>query len=467
MENKKIELLKNTLIIFMGKISTQFLAFFLLPLYTKYLITDDYGAVDLLLTYITLLVPVISIEIEMGAFRFLIEARKDSKKVSNVIYNSFSLLGKIIIIFIFAFMFVSIFYKIKYSFFAFLCVLTMMLSNLVMQMARGLGKNIQYSIASFVTGFVNIVINILLIVLLKRSADSILIATFISNFICFLYLFWKLDLMNYLKFGMNDKKLQEKIIKFSFPLVPNTISWWLINASDRTIVSLMLGLSSNGIYAVSTKFSSIISSFLNIFNLSWTESASLHINDEDCSDYFSSVNDAILRLFSAICIGVIAFMPLLFNWLIDSKYEEAYIYIPINILASFFSCMVSIYSSIYVAKKMTKQVASTSIIAAIINIAVDLLLIRYIGLFAASISTAVAYIIMTIYRSIDLKKYVKIKYNFGHIIVIVMGFCITICLYYCNSVYTKIINFIFAILYFVIVSFDIFKKFVNKIIRKL
>ena len=52
--SKKKDFIKNTLILFIGKFATQFTSFLLLPLYTHYLLTDDYGWVDFLQTYITL-----------------------------------------------------------------------------------------------------------------------------------------------------------------------------------------------------------------------------------------------------------------------------------------------------------------------------------------------------------------------------------------------------------------------------
>ena len=75
--NKKAELVKNTIIIFLGKISTQFISFFLLPLYTTYLNTGDYGTIDLIITYVSLLVPVLTLQQEMATFRFLIDCRND------------------------------------------------------------------------------------------------------------------------------------------------------------------------------------------------------------------------------------------------------------------------------------------------------------------------------------------------------------------------------------------------------
>ena len=71
------------------------------------------------------------------------------------------------------------------------------------------------------------------------------------------------------------------MFKYSIPLVPNGVSWWVINISDRTIITFILGKAFNGIYAVSNKFPTIISSLLGIFNLSWSESSALHIDDKD------------------------------------------------------------------------------------------------------------------------------------------------------------------------------------------
>ena len=48
--NQKKELIKNTLIISIGKFSTQLVSFLLLPLYTTLLTTSEYGQYDLLNT---------------------------------------------------------------------------------------------------------------------------------------------------------------------------------------------------------------------------------------------------------------------------------------------------------------------------------------------------------------------------------------------------------------------------------
>ena len=86
--NKKKQLAKNTIIIFFGRVCTQLISFFLLPLYTSYLATKEYGTVDLIQTYVTLLVPIITLELEMSIFRFLIDSRKSEKETNKLINES-------------------------------------------------------------------------------------------------------------------------------------------------------------------------------------------------------------------------------------------------------------------------------------------------------------------------------------------------------------------------------------------
>ena len=87
--SKKKELAKNTIIILFGKICTQLISFLLLPLYTSYLITEDYGFVDLIMTYINLFVPIISLQLEAAVFRYLVDVRKDDTKTKEIITNTF------------------------------------------------------------------------------------------------------------------------------------------------------------------------------------------------------------------------------------------------------------------------------------------------------------------------------------------------------------------------------------------
>lgn len=450
--NKKKELAKNTIIIFLGKVCTQLISFLLLPLYTSYLITEEYGFVDLVTTYVTLIVPIITMELEMSVFRYLVDCRKDKDEKKRVFSNNFIILLASLGVFIVLYIIVSCFWKFDYRYLILFDIVICTFSGNFLQIARGVGRTIDYAISCIITGVSTILLNILLIVVFKLGAFGMITSMAVANGLGAVYLFIRLKMWQYIDFKKKDKKLIKEMYKYSIPLVPNGISWWIVNVSDRTIITAILGAAANGIYAVSNKFPTILSSLLGIFNLSWSESAALHINSPDRDEFFSDVCNTMTKLFTCLGVGMIAVMPFVFPLLVNHSYDEAFYYIPILVLGSVFNVVICLYSAVYIAKKMTKQVATTSIIGAVINLVVNLVLIRYIGLFAAALSTAISYFVMMMYRHFDLKKYMTITYEKGLVIKTVLIFVFAIVLYYQRNIWLDLGSLVVVVIYAVLMN---------------
>jgi O-antigen/teichoic acid export membrane protein len=115
---------------------------------------------------------------------------------------------------------------------------------------------------------------------------------------------------------------------------------------------------------------------------------------------------------------LVAVLPVLFAVLVKGDYGDAYIQIPILLMASFFFSLTGYLGGIYVAYMKTKSVGITTAVSAVCNLVINLTLIHFIGLYAASVSTLVSYILLTVYRMIDVQRFVKIKYDVGHILLI-------------------------------------------------
>ena len=467
MGKKSFELIKNTIIIFLGKACTQLISFLLLPLYTKYLITEEYGIVDLITTYVSLLVPVITLQLEMAIFRFLVDNREDKNKKIEIISTGYNLTIVFSIITLSIYLIIASFINIKYKYLIAGVIFSCIYSSISLQVARGFGENIKYSIGCCVSGISTVILNVVFIVGLKMNANGMLMSMILANVLTFIYLSVSLKINKFFKFSKFDLNLSKQLLKYSIPLVPNGISWWIVNASDRTIISAFLGVASNGIYAVSNKFSSLFMGVFNVFLLSWTESTSLHIDEDDRDTFFSKTMNTVLKLFITLCFLVITVMPFIFPILIDNKYNDAYNNIPILLIAMLFNIVVGLDSAIYIAKKMTKQVMYTSILAAIINILVNILLINYIGLYAASISTLIAYAVMALYRSYDLKKYVNIKWDIAYIFKSFIIFMLILIVYYINNFIINIISFVLICVYAIVSNKQLINKIIHKIIEKI
>lgn len=431
--SKQGDLAKNTLIIAFGKISTQFVAFALLPLYTYFLSPAEYGLVDLAVTYLVLLVPALTLQTEMASFRFLVDARADAAKRVAVVSNIFYITVPIIVLAAIVFAVVSAVLHFAYFEELLLAGLSLFAVNFLLQIARGLGENKQFSIASLIVGLTTAITAVLFIAVLGWRIEGMLLSLAVANFMGALYLLLRLKVYRYFKLSARDSALQREILGYSLPLVPNGAAWWVINISDRTIVTVILGAAANGIYSVASKYGAILSSAFSIFNMSWTESASLHINAPDRDAFFSKVYNTSVRLFGALGLCLIAVIPFIFPLLVNDAFREAYLYIPILVVGAFFNAIVALYSAIYIAKKQTKQVMNTSLVAAGLNIALTIGLMPFFGLYAAAFATAAAFLAMAIYRHHDSKKYVTIRYE-KKILVIFVGLYVVVAgLYYLQT----------------------------------
>ncbi len=459
--SKEKQLMKNTAIITIGKVCTQMISFFLLPLYTAIFTTDEYGIVDLFNTIVACILPIATLQIEQGLFRFLIDTRDDDKGKTKLITSTAILFLFQTLLYVGIYSIFQNYINSEYKHFLLLNVIANMSSGLMLQLARGLGKNKEYSIGSFIVAGFTVMLNVLLIVILGFKVEGMFLSIFIANMLASIYLFFACKTYKYIKRNAFEKNILKSVVKYSVALIPNAISWWIINVSDRAIISGMLSIGANGIYAAANKFSGVYINAYNIFNIAWTESAAVNIDSEDRDKYFTNIINTGFQVFGSIALLVIALTPFIFPLIINAKFGEAYNQIPLLMLASLFNVGVGLVSVIYVAKKRSLDISKTSFFAAVINIVVNVILIKKIGLYAASISTIAAYLAMFIYRAIDCKKYVNFKMDIKMLVTLLIAFTLTFIAFYINNIVTNIIMLVSVLIFTVTYNKKGFKKIIN------
>lgn len=459
----KRELIKNTIIVAIGKFSTQVISFLLLPLYTSILTTSEFGTYDFLVTLAIFLVPMITLLLEESMFRFLIDA-KDEEEKKNIISHAtvFSILSMIIWCLI-IFIILKIFdyeYNLMFVLYIIFCII-MNLSNAI---TRGLSKIKLYSLNNFICSVVTLVLNVLFIAGFKWGINGLLLSTIIANGVTSLFVMIRLNIFKYLNFKKINKKYLMEMIKYSVPLVPNNISWTIINLSDRLFVTGFLGTAANGIYSVANKFPNIINTLYGFFYTAWKESAAKALHVDEYSEYYNSIYNAVKNFLVAVSVMLIVVMPLAFNFFIKADFVEAYWYIPILVIAVYYGNLSGFYGGLFVAFKETKSLGLSTIVGAVINVIIDLLLIKLIGIYAAVISTLVANFIVNEYRRIKIKKFVSLKYK-GHIWTNMMMIILVCGTYYTNNIYLNILALIFGSIYCIYINKDIWEIFLGKFKR--
>ena len=461
----KKELMKNTIIIAIGKFSTQVISYLLLPLYTSILTTSEYGIYDFLVTACIFIVPFITLLMEESMFRFLIDEDTDTGKkkvMSNAcIYSILSMIVWCIILFI-----ILSILKYKYTLVFVLYIISCIFITLTNSITRGMGKLKLYSLSNFILSMLTIVLNILLIAVIKLGVNGLLYATIIANVITSLFIFFKLKIYSYIRLKYVNKKKLKEMITYSYPLVPNSIGWSIINISDRIIITLFLGSSSNGIYAMANKFPNIMNTFSSFFFTAFKENASKVIKKKDYEDYYNNILKIVHNSFIAISLLLITVIPFVFNIFINKSFNEAYMYIPILVIALYYGNMSGFYGSLFVAFKETKLIGKSTVIGAIINIIVNLALIKFIGIYAAVISTLLSNYVVNAYRKYKSKEYLTLEKIDNYYLSIFMMILVTV-LYYFKNTYINILALVIALLYSFISNKELINSTKNLVKEKL
>ncbi len=246
---------------------------------------------------------------------------------------------------------------------------------------------------------------------LGLGLDGLLLEYFFGYLIGDLFIVFCTKMWLYLDRKAIDKSTAKEMVKYSLPLVPNNISWWILSVSDRQIIHSFMGAAANGIYAMANKIPALYSSVYLTFNVSWQQEVVEKIDEPDRGTYFNGIYNRMMVFLFTLCSGILSMIFLLFSFIFDSRYYEGYIYVPILLTAAVFASQMQFCGGIQIGLKKTYENGLTTIVGAVINLAVNILMIRFWGLFAASFSTLIANWTVACLREIRLRKVVQLKFE--------------------------------------------------------
>lgn len=461
-KEKEKQLIKNTGILALGTLASKVFSFFLLPLYTTALSTSDYGIVDVLQSVTSVMLPFITLQLSSAVFRFIIEKNEEKGK-SVVISTGFGIEGVNLAVTSGIIILINSLHPISYCTLFILYYISLASLEFCQNVLRGFGRNGIYSLISFVMTVVSVVSNIVMIVLLHMKGDSILIASILSYSVASLIAAISLKLWRYINVKSISMGVLKEMLKYSVPLIPNAISWWIANTSDRLLIRFFLGASFNGIYAAANKIPTIYTTIFNVYNIAWIESLSRSANDRDQEEFINEMFAKSIKLFGCICLGIISCVGLIFELLIGKAYVDAYLHIFILMTAIFFNSVCSLLGGVFTSFKKTEVIGRTTVYGAIVNFAVNIIFIRFIGLYAASISTLVSYVIIMVVRLDNLKGLISIRWPRRYLIQLISLYLISSVVYFLKYKIVILLWVLVLILWSLLVNKDSLIYIINMI----
>ena len=465
-KSKSINLLKGTGIYAIGTFGSKFLSILIVPLYTYYLTTEEMGIYDLLISTVSLLSPIVTMQISDAAYRWIIRGDGD---ISLYIRSTLQVLlcnCSLAVLLIFG---VNHFFTIPYCAYFALFLLCARILGTMQKLLRALKKQKLYALSGIVHSLVFLSLNVYLVCYLRKGVSSLLFSAVVSHIVTILLICILVPELRVNVFKKPDLKTIGEFYRFSVPLVPNYLNWWIINSSDRYIVLFFLGVSSNGILAITHKFPSLLHTILTLFTTSWQD-VSISDRETDTGKYYTTVFRKFSRLTLAGLWALIPFTKVVAYYVLGPAYKVACNYIAFYYIGAVFQSFASFYGVGYLRNKQTGKAFSTSIYAALINAVTNLALVRFIGLHASAFSTFAAFFVMWLIREKQNREELGIVANRAEVFLFT-GICIAVSLIsiLTNSV-ANIILFMISSCAFVVINREeirIVFRFLQSRIKKL
>lgn len=455
--NKRI--VKNTIVFSIGNFGSKILSYIMVLVYTHYIGRSELGYYDLILTTTNLLHPLLLMAFDEGIYRWLIGEEYDK---STVISTCIKATGITTLFSITLLLILNVGFSIRYAELICLFVASSMMYSMFQNVIRGLTNNRLYAASGILNSLLILLFEVISLVILSLGIKGLLISKIAAYILTIVFIYVREPRIHGFIHKPLDNKLLKRIFHYSFPLVPNQISWWIVNSSDRYLILAFLGPSFNGIYSISNKFPTIITMLTGVVYFALQETIIKEYSSQDRDQFYSNIFKRYYIFLFSLVFCAIPSTNLIIKWFVSTEYMEASKFTGFLYLSTVFSALSSFLGIGYQISKETKRSVTSTILAAGVNILINVTLILKIGLHAASFSTFISYFFLFIIRVIHSKKYFTLHINWKIFVGLILGsFIFIITSYYGNTV-VNIILICFSIATLIILN----KSFIMSFFRK-
>ena len=414
-QNKYKTLMDNTFLISLGTFGSKLMTFLMVRFYTGILTPSDYGTADLIMQTANLLLPVVSMGIANGVFRFALDEPRRRKSIFSTGFYTITL-GAILLFEIVSLLSFTGAFRGYGSLIAVYTVASCY-HSLCAQFVRAEGKTALFAGQGILNTALVIGLNILFLAVFRLGVTGYVLSVALADGLCTLYLVCRERLWRLLTLHP-EKNIALQMLQYSIPLIPTTIFWWITSVSDRYMVTGFLGADANGLYAVAYKIPTILTLLSTIFLEAWQFSAiSEAVGDREAHiEFYSEIWSSFQTVMFLAAGAVIALSRVEIMLLSDEEYFAAWRYVPVLSMAMVFSAFASFTGSVYVVAKKSILSFWTAMAGALLNLVLNLILIPKIGIQGAAIATLFSYLLSFGIRAVSSRRLLPFRLYKGRLL---------------------------------------------------
>lgn len=412
--NRYKKLASNTVVLALGQFGSKLLVVLLMRFYQNMLGEEGYGEIGTIIDTATLLMAFATLSIGESIIRFGLDKAYNKSQVFSIGVK-ITLMGTCA-----CFLIVPAIDLLagwlpensviallnEYSWITAVYVFTGGLKSACALFVRSNGNVRLYAVDGIFTTIMNVLFNLLFLLAFKWGNMGYLLSVICADVCSVLFLTYLGRLKKYFVLIGTDREIRSAMIKFALPMIPTTVMWWIINASDTFFVSEMLGFAQSGQYKAAYRLPNMIALLSGIFSQAWNMSAISESNSRTIAKFYSDVFSAFQSFVFVVGSGMLLLIRPIIHVICAEQFHTAYIYTPFLVLAVVYSCFATFMGSIYVASKQSKRSMITTAVGAAINILFNASFIPYLGNQGAAIATFASFFIVFLIRAFDTRQIV-------------------------------------------------------------
>ena len=410
--NKNRELAKNTVIFGIGTFGAKFMQFILIPLYTLHMTTSDYSTSDIVMSTVTMLLPFLTLGMGHGILRFVIGKKRNERPL--IVFSLIVCLISTGILFIAIPLLRMTAVFGGYEYMIPVLFLVGSLKTVLSNYCKAIDKNMAYAINGIISAFNTAFFSILLIRILHIGVRGYLWAYLISYAISDLHFILVCHVPDTIIRSENryGSTIIKETLRYSVPLMPNDLAWWIIQMSDRYMVTWICGAAINGIYTMAYKipgiFNILVSIFIQAFSITVFKECDLNTTTGKYNGrYFQKVYENYLAIsFGVVVVVMLATKPVAAAFIRNDFFDSWY-YTPFLLIAFMIGNLEAFLGSILGGIKKTNISFVSTALAAMINVTLNALLIPKYKVYGAIIATDLAYFCVYFIRFLGVSRYVE------------------------------------------------------------
>lgn len=455
-------LFKNMGILTISNFASKILVFLLVPLYTSVLSTTEYGTYDLIVSTVSLVYPILTMNIFDAVMRYCMDksvSKNDIAVIGSKNVVSGILLGGVALLIMGSFHLIPEIEGLELL--IFLYYVSSVINQFFVQFAKGLEKVALMGLVGAVGTVVMLGGNILFLLVFKMGLKGFFIANILAQAIPALLYFFGIRFWKYVKSVRTDRKLEKQMLAYCLPLLFTTLGWWINNAADRYTVTLICGVAANGILSVAYKIPSIINTLQSIFIQAWQISAIKEYGEKETSAFYGKTFLALNFFMTFSCAVLILLSKPLAYVLYAKDFFVAWKYVSFLMISTVFNCSSGFIGPILAAKKDSKSMALSSIYGTIVNVVLNIALVFLWGIQGATIATAVSSYVIYYFRFRAIKSELEVEHYWKQL----TGWALLIVESIVNCYYHNLLLELGIVILVLILDFSVVKRMWNNVWR--